>query len=129
MNTRIIPIVIATLFFTQIADANRSQRIHNPQAYQSYQRYIDSKNPRAFDESGTDFALRKISLEVEQQLYGIMWNIVFATANTDDSYGPNAAKMLMPELISQMTVDASDGTLGEIAESIYEHLKREKEGR
>ncbi len=109
-----------------------SSKIEESKFQKSFQKYRDStkrNNPDNSIKNGTDLALRKISLEVEQQLYGILWNIVFTTADTDDSTGPNAAKLLMPELIAQIVTDISGDELGEIAESIYDHLKREQEGR
>jgi hypothetical protein len=129
------------LFYSEIASAKRpnlldiTQKIDNPQVKESYNRYRASEQrkklqteSRDLDKNGTDLALRKVSLEVEQQLYAILWNIVFATAITDDTYGPNALKMFGPELIAQMVTDARGEELGEIAESIYEHLKRERDG-
>jgi len=89
---------------------------------------IDQKKNKSADVNGTDLALKKVSREVEQQLYSILWGIIFSTAGVDGSTndGVNALKMFAPELLSKMVEDGMGEEFGEIANSIYQDLKRKQ---
>ena len=75
------------------------------------------------NKNGTDFALKKIASEKEQQFYSIMWNQAFATVG-EDFEGGLAEELFRKELIEEMVKGATPNETGELAEAIYEEARR-----
>jgi len=78
------------------------------------------------DKDGTDFALKEVSIEMEKQMLGIMWNLAF-TSDNKKYEGGLGEEIFQGELVNELVNSSQKkGEMGDIAKSIYNNLKREK---
>lgn len=75
-------------------------------------------------DDGIDFALRKVSIDFEKQILGIMWNMAAQTNRTFE--GGLGEEIFYQELINEMVNLSKPGEMGDIAKNIYKDLKREQ---
>lgn len=89
------------------------------------------KDGFCFDEniradSGTDFALKKLAIQYEKQILGVLWNL--ALSSGDKEYlGGLGEEIFHSELVNELVKSSTPTKMGDIAASIYEHLKREQD--
>lgn len=81
------------------------------------------------DKNGIDIALKKVAIEYEEQIYGIIWNMIF-TSGDREYQGGLGEEIFHKELIAEMQKHTNTGRMGPIAESIYNDMvrKRQKNG-
>lgn len=75
---------------------------------------------------GTDFALKELSCQFEQQILGILWNLAFSSMDHEFE-GGLGEELFHKELVNEMVKLADTGEMGEIAQSIYNDLKNQSE--
>lgn len=73
---------------------------------------------------GTDFALKELSRELEQQILGIMWNLAFSSMDREFE-GGIGEELFHKELVNEMVKLADTGEMGDIAQSIYNDLREQ----
>ena len=71
--------------------------------------------------SGTDIALKRLSKEMENQLYGMFWTMIDGARNSDHE-GGFAEKLFRGPYLAEIVKTSSDAELGEIGEAIYRGL-------
>ena len=71
--------------------------------------------------SGTDIALKRLSKEMENQLYGMFWTMIDSARNADHE-GGFAEKLFRGPYLAEIVKTSSDAELGEIGEAIYRGL-------
>lgn len=76
-------------------------------------------------DDGTDFALKELSKDMEQQVLGVLWNLAFA-AGDKEYEGGLGEEIFHKDLVAELVKLSSKGEMGEIAQSIYNDLKREQ---
>jgi RPE3 domain-containing protein len=77
-------------------------------------------------EAGTDFALKELSCQFEQQILGILWNLAFSSMDREFE-GGLGEELFHKELVNEMVKLADTGEMGEIAQSIYDNLKEQSD--
>lgn len=73
--------------------------------------------------NGTDLALKELAIEYEEQIYGIMWNMVYS-AGEREYQGGLGEEIFHKELVTEMLKFTNTGQMGQIAQSIYDDMKR-----
>ena len=74
---------------------------------------------------GTDIALKRLSKEMENQLYGMFWTIIDSARDADHE-GGFAEKLFRGPYLTEVVKTSSDAELGEIGEAIYRSLVENK---
>jgi len=77
-------------------------------------------------DDGTDFALKELACQFEQQILGILWNLAFSSMDREFE-GGLGEELFHKELVNEMVKLADTGEMGEIAQSIYNDLKNQSE--
>jgi hypothetical protein len=85
---------------------------------------IDSNLQDREKEHGTDFALKELSCELEQQILGILWNLAFSAMDRQFE-GGLGEELFHKELVNEMVKLSKTGEMGAIAQSIYDDLKNQ----
>lgn len=78
------------------------------------------------EETGTNLALKQLAIEYEEQIYGIMWNMIFESGDRDYQ-GGLGEEIFHKELVSEMQKYTNTGEMGPIAKSIYNDMVRNKQ--
>ncbi|MDP4708883.1 MAG: hypothetical protein NWS20_02625 [Rickettsiaceae bacterium] len=74
---------------------------------------------------GTDIALKRLSKEMENQLYGMFWTMIDSARDADHE-GGFAEKLFRGPYLTEVVKTSSDAELGEIGEAIYRSLVENK---
>lgn len=74
---------------------------------------------------GTDIALKRLSKEMENQLYGMFWTMIDSVRDADHE-GGFAEKLFRGPYLTEVVKTSSDAELGEIGEAIYRSLVENK---
>jgi len=74
---------------------------------------------------GTDIALKRLSKEMENQLYGMFWTMIDSARDADHE-GGFAEKLFRGPYLTEVVKTSSDAELGEIGEAIYRSLVEDK---
>jgi hypothetical protein len=74
---------------------------------------------------GTDLALKRLSKEMENQLYGMFWTMIDSARDADHE-GGFAEKLFRGPYLAEVVKTSSDAELGEIGEAIYRSLVENK---
>lgn len=75
---------------------------------------------------GTNIALEKLAIEYEEQIYGIMWNMIF-TSDEREYQGGLGEEIFYKELVAEMQKHTNTGQMGPIAKSIFNDMVRSKQ--
>ena len=78
-----------------------------------------------FEKNGTNFALKKLSKEMEAQLYGMFW-VMIDNAREVEAEGGFAEKMFRGAYITEVVKNGSDPELGEVGRAIYNSFAKEE---
>lgn len=76
-------------------------------------------------DDGMDLALKQLATDYEKQIYGIMWNLAFQTVS-EKFEGGLGEEVFRRELVDEMLKLPNSDNLGNIAQAVYEDLKRHK---
>lgn len=77
------------------------------------------------EDDGTDIALEELAIKYEEQIHGIMWNLIYS-AGERDYPGGLGEELFHKELVSEMQKYTNTGKMGPIAKSIYQDMVRTK---
>lgn len=104
---------------------NSTQRTNSTNISKSVSNKHDLKTLKTEKDDGIDFALKKLSIDFEKQILGIMWNMA---AQTNKNFeGGLGEEIFHQELINEMVKLSKTGEMGDIAQSIYKDLKRKQD--
>lgn len=119
-------------YFRKINET-KSDKIETTQKNQEFSKVLDGKfnstnkleKRTNINQSGTDFALKKVAQNYEKQFLGLMWN--FATENNDGHHyeGGMGEEIFRKEVVNEMTKSIRSEEMGNLAKSIYEELKKQ----
>ena len=104
---------------------NSTQRTNSTNISKSVSNKHDLKTLKTEKDDGIDFALKKLSIDFEKQILGIMWNM--AAQINKNFEGGLGEEIFYQELINEMVKLSKTGEMGDIAQSIYKDLKRKQD--
>lgn len=124
----------------KIENANKSSKIQKidrdnlkPTKIGSFKDSLDAANLKhgsSIDNSGTDFALKKLSKRLEDDIMGILYNLMFDSVNMKPQGGVGEDLFRRDYVPSLLSHDNDSGSgevrLGQIGEGIYNELKGDK---